>query len=179
MHKKQLLGVGVPAIAAVLVLGGCTAKNNVTTTPTTSVTPPTEVVDDQMMDDVTATAQVPATQAAKDAVEWAGTYKGTLPCASCEGIDTEITLKEDGTYVEKTTYITTKPGGGEADTDTGTIAWDATGTKVTLTESDDDGDVDDDDQSMYLVAEGQLRALDMSGNVIDGPLAEKYILKKQ
>jgi len=29
---------------------------------------------------------------------YAGTYSGILPCASCEGIDTELTLSPDGTF---------------------------------------------------------------------------------
>ncbi len=50
-----------------------------------------------------------------------------------------------------------------------------------LTEHDD-GDVDsdnDDGKRAYLVTEGQMQALDAAGQVITGPLAENYILKKQ
>lgn len=32
------------------------------------------------------------------------TFKGTLPCADCPGIDTVITLKPDGTYESSMTY---------------------------------------------------------------------------
>lgn len=38
-------------------------------------------------------------------------YKGTLPCADCPGLDTEIILKKanadslDGTYIQKETYL--------------------------------------------------------------------------
>ncbi len=37
-------------------------------------------------------------------LDWAGTYSGVLPCASCEGIETELTLNQDGTYKLYTNY---------------------------------------------------------------------------
>ncbi len=176
MKKKQWLMVVPVTLVAVMVLGGCVAKKNTATDPVN-----TPVVNDTETAEEMDTVQVQEMHTTKDTVDWAGTYKGVLPCASCEGIDTEITLNADGTYSEKTTYITTKPGGGEVDTETGTFVWDATGTTVILTEHDD-GDVDsdnDDGKRAYLVTEGQMQALDAAGQVITGPLAENYILKKQ
>lgn len=35
---------------------------------------------------------------------FAGTFSGTLPCASCPGIDTTLVLKPDGTYEITETY---------------------------------------------------------------------------
>ncbi len=34
-----------------------------------------------------------------------GTFYGTLPCADCPGIRYELTLNDDGTYVEQTEYL--------------------------------------------------------------------------
>ena len=179
MNRKQWFVAGLPAAAAILVLSGCTtAQNNVATNPVEEAVV-METPASSVNQSGTEVAQTPDMHTTKDVVDWVGTYKGTLPCASCEGIDTEITLNKDGTYIEKTMYITTKPGGGEVDTETGTFVWDAAGTTVTLTETDDDGEVDEDDRKAYVVTEGQLHVLDAAGQVITGELAENFILKKQ
>lgn len=34
-----------------------------------------------------------------------GTYKGIVPCASCMGIETELSLKKEGTFILKQTYL--------------------------------------------------------------------------
>ena len=36
-----------------------------------------------------------------------GTYKGVLPCASCMGIDNELILKDNKTFLLKTIYLGT------------------------------------------------------------------------
>ena len=38
-------------------------------------------------------------------LDWDGVYVGTTPCANCEGIETELTLGKDKTFVLKTKYI--------------------------------------------------------------------------
>ena len=35
---------------------------------------------------------------AKNSLDYIGTYKGILPCADCEGIETELELNSDKTY---------------------------------------------------------------------------------
>lgn len=39
-----------------------------------------------------------------------GTYQATLPCASCEGIEQVLTLKDNGSYVLQSTYLGEKDG---------------------------------------------------------------------
>lgn len=101
--------------------------------------------------------------------DWQGTYKGVTPCADCEGIKTEITLKYDLTYVEKTIYL------GKADgkicEETGRFVWDKTGSKISLEGLKGK-------PSQYKVGENQLIQLDMEGKIITGALAEKYVLIK-
>src|SRR5690606_18798136 len=41
----------------------------------------------------------------RNSLDWAGTYRGVLPCADCEGIETVITLAEDGSFREHTRYL--------------------------------------------------------------------------
>jgi uncharacterized lipoprotein NlpE involved in copper resistance len=47
-------------------------------------------------------ASMPAT--AND-LNWVGDYKGVLPCADCEGIETELELKADNTYELSEEYL--------------------------------------------------------------------------
>jgi uncharacterized lipoprotein NlpE involved in copper resistance len=41
----------------------------------------------------------------RNSLDWAGVYKGTLPCADCEGIQEEIRLNDDLTYEMVSTYL--------------------------------------------------------------------------
>jgi uncharacterized lipoprotein NlpE involved in copper resistance len=35
---------------------------------------------------------------ARNSLDWAGSYRGLLPCADCDGIETVVRLENDGTY---------------------------------------------------------------------------------
>jgi len=96
-----------------------------------------------------------------------GTYAGTMPCADCEGILTEITLSGDE-YTIKRTY----QGKGDSNifTDKGTYTWDPNKQILTF-----NGDASE----RYRIGNGTLIALDMDGNEITGDLSEMYILKKK
>ena len=41
---------------------------------------------------------------------FAGTYAGVVPCADCDGLQTELRINNDGTYVLKHTYRGKKRG---------------------------------------------------------------------
>lgn len=99
----------------------------------------------------------------QNSVDWAGTYSGTLPCASCPGINTHITLNADGTFEKSEEYLEEKDGVFDTK---GTFEWSADGSSVTL------------DEQVYRVGENELIMLDADGNVVEGDLAENYILKK-
>ncbi len=43
-------------------------------------------------------AEAPAVEAPADAFPVHGTYKGTLPCADCPGLETTLTIEPDGAY---------------------------------------------------------------------------------
>lgn len=106
---------------------------------------------------------------AVSSLDWAGTYKGILPCADCEGIATELTLTQDLTYTLSTTYL---GKGGNSTNSKGKFNWDAAGSTITL-------DSLRNRPSQYFVGENYLRQLDMTGHKIAGDLADKYILTKQ
>ena len=96
-----------------------------------------------------------------------GTYIGTMPCADCSGIYTEITLSGNE-YTIKRVY---QGKGDEAIfTDNGTYTWDQNKKILTL-----NGDASE----RYRVDDGTLIALDMDGNQITGDFADMYILKKK
>jgi NlpE N-terminal domain len=42
---------------------------------------------------------------AETSLDWPGEYKGVLPCADCEGIETELELKADKTYELTQEYL--------------------------------------------------------------------------
>lgn len=113
---------------------------------------------------------VDSAHTAENSLDWNGTYKGVLPCADCEGIETELELNADKTYELKETYL--GKGDGKAFESKGSFQFDANNTSVI--ELDKTGD-----NRKYFVAEGYLKALDMEGNKITGDLADKYELKKE
>lgn len=106
---------------------------------------------------------------AKNSLDILGTYKGTLPCADCEGIETEITLNKDETYTKKTKYL------GKDDKvfeELGDYTWSEDGNTLSL-------EGIDSEPIEYMVKENSLLQMDMQGNKITGDLSEKYILEKQ
>ena len=124
-------------------------------------------------DDFPETIEVPMNPSPGDnsmnALDWEGTYVGTLPCADCEGIETELTINYDGTFSYKTTYLGKE---SEAEEVTGTFQWDENGSVITLAGLDGA-------PGKYKVGENRIWHLDMEGKQIEGDLADKYILTKQ
>ena len=106
----------------------------------------------------------------KNSLDWAGFYTGTVPCADCEGISTQITLKNDNTYSMQTEYV---GKGGSAENYAGTFQWNNAGNIVILS-----GLKEKSMPDSYLVGENKLIQLDMEGNVITGSLASNYVLNK-
>jgi copper homeostasis protein (lipoprotein) len=116
---------------------------------------------------------LPATVATADnsaaSLDWAGIYKGVVPCADCEGIETTITLNADKTYVLATSYMGKKQTTIE---EKGSFSWNDAGAIVTLAGLKEK-------PSQYQVGENKITQLDMIGNKITGDMADKYILLKQ
>ncbi|MFC3416337.1 copper resistance protein NlpE [Algoriphagus hitonicola] len=124
------------------------------------------------MDDFPETMEIPVTPEdnSMNALDWEGTYTGTLPCADCEGIETELTLNQNGTYSYKTNYL----GKNDAleEEYTGKFTWDEQGRTIQLEGLKGA-------PGKYQVGENQIWHLDQDGNRISGEMAELYILKKQ
>lgn len=104
---------------------------------------------------------------AQNALDWQGTYLGVLPCASCPGIETELILNSNQTFVLKETYLEKE----NIFTRKGKFIWQ--NNTIQLEDSANMGT-----KTMFKVEEGRLRKLDTQGNQIEGALAANYILTK-
>lgn len=115
-------------------------------------------------------AAVPATAShdSRNSLDWAGTYRGVLPCADCAGIETVITLTEDGRFREHTRYLGERAGQTEASRE-GSFNWSADGGTVTVA---------GETPHPYRVGENRLVRLALDGSVNTGALAEHYVLTK-
>lgn len=147
--KKMILAVAVIAVG----FASCNKKAdaNESTNDTLTQVDSTAVVDDHN---------------SQNALDWAGTYEGVLPCANCEGIQTIVTLNSDDTFTTKQIYLGRS---GEAVEDSGKIMWHE-GTMVHLKGATVD--------MKLKVEENQLVVLDTEGKVIEGAMKDLYILKK-
>lgn len=111
------------------------------------------------------TVQAPDMHNAENALDYQGTYKGTIPAADCPGINVTLTLGNDGTFEEIYEYI-------ERDTFSSKGTYTVkVNTLTTVSETND--------TTYYKVEENRLRMLDRERNLIGGELADKYILNKQ
>lgn len=102
----------------------------------------------------------------RESLDWPGTYRGTTPCADCEGIETVLTLLPDRAYTLQRRYRGKETDFREA---RGTFDWSADGSKITLP---------GDDGALFLVGENRLFQLDRAGQRITGSLADRYVLTK-
>lgn len=111
---------------------------------------------------------VGAEATASTALDWNGVYKGTLPCADCQGIETMLTLNLDKTYSLQSTYV--GKGDGKPVESKGRFEW-MNGNVVKL--NDPRGA-----PQLVMISENKVLMLDRSGQKVTGQLADKYILVK-
>ena len=104
----------------------------------------------------------------KNSLDYHGIYKGTIPCADCEGIKTAIALAKDGSYVRTIQYLGKEIGGTQS---SGTYSWNSKGSviKIVFTSGE---------TQLYQVGENVLFHLDRDGNKIESNLADRYKLLK-
>lgn len=114
-------------------------------------------------------AKVVDSHASKNTLDYIGVYKGILPCADCEGIETELAINENETFNIKTKYI---GKGNKVFIQKGNFTWNKDGNTIIL-------NAIKNASKFYFVGENTLTQLDMSGKKIQGRLAEHYILSKQ
>lgn len=151
-HRGKSALITIALLSGLVVLQGCS--------PDKAPVAATQVVQQ---------ATLPLGDTSQNALDWAGSYQGVLPCASCEGIETRLTLFPDGNYHLATIYL-----GEEPDNEfeqQGKFHWDEAGRVIKL-------DAAEGDPMYFRVEENAVRQLDLAGDVITGPLAEHYRLHK-
>ncbi|WP_300689997.1 copper resistance protein NlpE [Chryseobacterium sp.] len=163
MMKSKLLiaGIGVS-----LFLASCT-KNEKAGEPTVSVADSATVVETPPSDSITKATPTAAGDTSENALDWAGTYDATVPCADCPGIKTLLTLNNDRTFSITEEYIDRN----SKNQDKGPFTWDNTGSIITLKGKTAN--------YQYKVGENILIQLDMDGKEINGPNQDLYIFKKK
>ena len=116
-----------------------------------------------------ADKKIVETYNAKISGNYIGTYKGTLPCIDCQGMETEITINENATFCIKTKYL----GKGEkVFIQKGNFKWNKQGTTIILTDIKSG-------PNHYLVGKNTLNQLSATGKKETGSLADEYILTKK
>ncbi|WP_333607456.1 copper resistance protein NlpE N-terminal domain-containing protein [Arsukibacterium sp.] len=103
------------------------------------------------------------------ALDWSGYYQGVLPCADCEGIDTQLWLHQDGQYQLKLKYLGRDEQLFEL---AGRFEWLSDGNRIQL-------HTDNAEIWLWRVEEEGIRQLDQQGELITGPLQQQYRISKQ
>lgn len=104
---------------------------------------------------------------ARNSIDYGGIYKGVLPCADCDGIETVLQINYDGTFLKQTRYLGKSDKVFEED---GAFFWQDCGNIIVL-----DGVTP---PSQYFVSENYVIHLDVYGERITGDLSDFYILEK-
>lgn len=102
---------------------------------------------------------------ASNALDYQGTYRGTIPGADCPGIDVTLEVRKNGTFYLKYDYLernTSFENTGKYRVDGNYLI--TVGNK--------------NDTTYYKLEENRIRLLDGDRNVITGKLEQHYILKK-
>jgi copper homeostasis protein (lipoprotein) len=163
MRRKLLIGL---SLSCILMLGGCERGERAPPGPQ-----PAAVTAPEHRESTAAPrAGGPSTDghSSRTSLDWAGTYSGVLPCASCPGIETVVTLHADGRYRLSQLYLDEHQTPLEHD---GRFVWDTNGSHVTL-------DTGSSEAQHYQVGENLLIRLDREGRRIEGALAGHYVLHK-
>ena len=103
---------------------------------------------------------------AKNSLDYQGNYRGNLPCADCESIETTISLTADN-YTKQTVY---KGKSDKVFKETGKFTWNEAGNTITLSGLEA--------PNQYFVGEGVLFQLDAEGKRVEGDLASNYQLSR-
>jgi uncharacterized lipoprotein NlpE involved in copper resistance len=100
-------------------------------------------------------------------LNWAGVYSGVTPAADGPGIEVQLTLNSDKTFILQYHYV---DKGDNVFIQEGNFTWDKAGDSIIL-------DIENT-PPYYKVEENRLIQLDMQGKRITGDLADLYVLKK-
>lgn len=105
---------------------------------------------------------------AENSLDYTGTYRGLLPCASCVGIMTTIELNSDSTFTKQDLYLSNKDS---AFTEEGSFSFNKDGSTIVLKSNKGD-------TFTYRVEEGSLLMLNSSGEESGSLPSDLYRLSK-
>lgn len=111
-------------------------------------------------------ANAPDMHNSRNALDWAGTYEGVLPCADCPGIRTRVVLQADGQFELSTLYLDRQK---TPDVTRGRFAWNAAGSDVTLGEAGK--------APQFRVGEGRLLQLNRDGTAPPWSASERTLTR--
>lgn len=126
--------------------------------------------DDKKAESKTEITSPDSAHNSQNALDWAGTYGGVIPCADCEGIEVMLVLNDDLTYLKTMTY---RGSDAEVYTERGSFKWNKEGGKIRLYRNKNTI------VGQYLVGENRLIKLTNEGQPIAGEIGKKFMLTKQ
>ena len=161
--NKPLLAL---ACLTVIAVAACQPEPAATTTaaPGAAETAPAPV------DVAPAGEDLSSDNAGFDMKGFAGTFGGTLPCASCPGIDTTLVLNPDGSYAISEAYQDEPGPAIEMD---GTWTAEANGQRIRL----DPNSKTEQDRLFAIASQQQITQLDPEGRAVESGL--DYSLSRQ
>lgn len=162
MKKLSLYG-----LLGLLLLGSCKkAENKESINPVDTLTT-------RAFETPAATDSIAIGDTIENSLDWMGTYQGTLPCASCPGIETKLTINQDYTYSLEENYLGQEAGEKNDFKQEGVIEFSNDGSYITLKPNTTDASPN---PSVYFVAEGYLHQVTQ---VLDRDFREGYRLEKK
>jgi uncharacterized lipoprotein NlpE involved in copper resistance len=97
-------------------------------------------------------AEPPDMHTSRNALDWAGSYEGVLPCADCPGIKTRLVLHADGRFSLERQYLERQVAAQMAN---GRFLWNTAGDTIVLDAAGSG--------QQFRVGEGRLLQLDRDG----------------
>ncbi len=107
----------------------------------------------------------------RNSIDWAGTYRGVLPCADCDGVQMELSITKKSTYELKKRY---EGSSTEIITESGNFRWLPEGNVITIYSGNSSNEY-----THFLVGENKLVKLDRDANPIKNEFSQMYVLKKK
>ena len=164
--KHLRFGLTIAALAALGTLSACTTTPTAGTADKPGKAPSIVIIPVPVP---TPSPTIPDAHTTRDSVDWPGYYTGTIPCASCEGIQVWLNLTEAGKntrYSLVENYLGKK---GRAFNSSGNAVWRANGSVIDLKGKDENRALFIGENFAEFLPQGQNRATGQSN----------YILHKQ
>ena len=161
--KKTALILSILAIS----LAACSKPK--TEEKATTPAAASEVTATQPVSAAASETSTPTTDSAQTSLDWAGKYKGTMPCADCDGIQTKLELNSDKTFELSREYLG-KKNTEQKSKEKGSFTFDAKNPSIISLGAPENRKI--------FIGENYIQFLDEDGNKITGPMADLYKLTK-